>query len=271
MKIILYGRVFSDHYSYSRRKFLKITTDRTQKTLFSCLFEAIKYYQGVPHEILFDNMATVVDRSKSTFKSLSFNQAFKHFADDAGFTPITSRPYIAQTKGKVESLARLTARLKVFNGEFESYEDHEKITKEFTEEINNEVSQATGKVPNEHCKKEQEYLSPLPSIQSLTSYFSYHKEYKVSKESMVTYKGQKYSVPTKYIGSLVNVIEDDIDIKIYYIEELIECHPKSDKKFNYKLEHVQEILKSDALKHLSSQEIDTFINENLSMMDMLLK
>lgn len=256
---------------YSRLKFIRITTDRVQKTLFMCLFEAIKYYQGVPHEILFDNMSTVVDRDKSTFKSVSINQTFKHFSQDAGFTPITCRPYRAQTKGKVEALAKFVDRLKVYNGEFDSYEDLEKITNEFMEEINSEISQATGESPFERFEKEKEYLGPLPSMFSLLSYFSYHKEYKVSKESMVTYKGRKYSVPVKYIGYHVNIIEDVDDIRIYYIEDLIECHPKRDKVLNYKHDHVAEILKTDALKHLSDSEIDTFIKENLNHMDILLK
>lgn len=256
---------------YSRKKFLKLTSDKTQSTLFLCLFEAIKYYQGVPHELLFDNMATVIDRKKSSFKSLCFNPKFKHFADDAGFTPITCRPYRAKTKGKVEALAKFTNRLTVYNGEFESFEDLEQITYDFMNEINGEVSQATGETPNERFKKEQEYLCPLPSIHSLLSYFSYHKEYKISKESMVTYKGQKYSVPTKYIGYLVNVIENDEDISIYYIEDLICRHQKSDKFLNYKFEHAREILKSDALKDFTDQEIDHFIKNNLSTMDMLLK
>ena len=51
-------------------------------------------------------------------------------------------------------------------------------------------------------------------MNSLLSYFSYHKEYKVSKESMIAYKGRKYSVPTKYIGYHVNVTETEHDIKI---------------------------------------------------------
>lgn len=256
---------------YSRMKFVRLTVDKTQKTLFMCLFEAVKYLQGVPHEMLFDNMATVIDRSKSTFKSISLNPTFKHFANDAGFTPITCRPYRPKTKGKVESLAKLIDRLKVYNGEFESFEELEQITNQFMDEINSEVSQATGEVPSERFKKEQEYLSPLPSMHSLLSYFSYHKEYKVSKESMVTYKGQKYSVPIRYIGYLVNVVEDDEDIKVYYMEDVIACHHKSDKFFNYKHEHAREILRSDALKHLSDQDIDGFIHQNLSRMDILLR
>ena len=50
---------------YSRIKFLKLTSDRTQKTLFHCMNEGFKYFKGVPREILFDNMPTVVDRANS--------------------------------------------------------------------------------------------------------------------------------------------------------------------------------------------------------------
>ena len=98
---VFYVNIFLMVLGYSRKKFLKLTTNKTQQTLFLCLFEAIKAYQGVPHEILFDNMATVINRKNSSFKSISFNQTFKYFADDAGFTPITCRPYRPKTKGNV--------------------------------------------------------------------------------------------------------------------------------------------------------------------------
>jgi len=48
-------QIFLMVLGYSRLKFLKVTVDKTQKTLFMCMFEAIRYFQGVPHEILFDN------------------------------------------------------------------------------------------------------------------------------------------------------------------------------------------------------------------------
>jgi len=246
---------------YSRLKFLKLTENKVQKTLFECLFEAIKYFQGVPHEMLFDNMATVVDRERSTFKSVHINQTFQYFAKDAGFTPVTCRAYRAKTKGKVEALAKFTTRLKVYNGEFDTFEDLEAITNTFMEEINQEVSQATGEIPFARFKKEQEYLGPLPAMNSLLSYFSCLKEYKVSKESMVTYKGQKYSVHPRYIGYLLNISESDEVIQIYYMGDLIDCHPKGEQFFNYKLDHAREILKADALKYLSDQDIDRFIME----------
>ncbi|WP_193708451.1 IS21 family transposase [Alkalibaculum sporogenes] len=70
---------------YSRLKYICVTTNRNQNTLFSCMSKAFDYFQGIPHEILFDNMKTVVDHSKSTFTKTVINSTFKHFADDATF------------------------------------------------------------------------------------------------------------------------------------------------------------------------------------------
>jgi len=92
----------------------------------------------------------------------------------------------------------------------------------------------------------------------------------VSTESMVRYKGQKYSVSTKYIGQSLIIKENDDCIQIYYNDDLIESHPKSMKLFNYKPNFVKEMLKSDTLKHYSDAQIDKFIAENLSGMDLLL-
>jgi transposase len=255
---------------YSRLKFVKLTVNRTQHTLFECLIYAIAFYGGVPHEILFDNMSTVVDRPKTSFSSVVFNDNFKYFADDAGFEPLACRAYRAKTKGKVESLAKLVNRLKAYNEEFDTYEELEAITDEFMNDINNEVSQATGETPNKRFAHEKEYLRPLPCIHVLSSYLSHYKEYKVSRESMINYKGRKYSVPIYYIGKSVHVIEEDNEIRIYYGEDRVTCFTISEKKFNYKHEHVCEILASDALAHLNMSEIDDFIQNNLSTMDMLL-
>lgn len=257
---------------YSRIKYVKLTTDKEQKTLFKCMISAFSYFRGIPQEILFDNMKTVVDRNRSIFSSIEFNKTFKYFADDAGFKPIACRPYRPQTKGKVESLARLTNRLAVYNGEFEDYDDLDEIVQDFMKEVNNEISQAINETPLSRLNKELEYLKPLPPMDSLVSYVSCEKEYKVSKESMVNYKGKKYSVPTKYIGLKVNITETcDGNISIYYNGDFIVCHSLSDNKYNYKIGHMHEILKSDACKHLTDAKIDEFIRENMSMMDILLR
>ena len=255
---------------YSRLKFIRLTTNKTQKVLFESMFEAFRYFRGIPQEILFDNMSTVIDRAKSTFKNVTLNNMFKLFAKDAGFEPVTCRPYRAQTKGKVETLAKLMDRLKVYNEEFETFEDLEKIVNEFNEDINKEVSQATNEKPIDRFLKEKEYLIPLPLMECLLPYFYQEKEYKVTPESMIRYKGKKYSVPTRFIGDYLTVSETEDEIQIYYTQDLISCHKKSDKFFSYKTEHAFEILKSDAMKYSSDQDIHSFIENNLKKMDIFL-
>lgn len=274
--INIHGEVFKINIflmvlGYSRMKFIKLTTNRDQQTLFLSLIEGFSYYGGIPKEILFDNMKTVVDRAKSNYSKVEYNETFKYFSDDAGFIPLACMPYRPQTKGKVESLARLVNRLKAYNEEFETYEDLEKIVNAFNERINNEISQATVEKPVNRFKKEKEYLNPLPTMDMLLSYISRQKEYKVTKESMFRYKGKKYSVPTKYIGDKVNATESsDGNLYVYYNDDFIVCHPISDKPFNYKIGHMHEILKSDAFKNIKDDEIQDYILNNMSHYDLFL-
>lgn len=255
---------------YSRLKFTRLTSDKRQNTLFECMFEAFRYFQGIPNEILFDNMKTVVDREKSTFKNVVLNDNFKAFAQDSGFEIITCRAYRPKTKGKVETLAKLVDRLKVYNGEFDTFEDLEKIVEHFNGEINGEISQATNEKPFDRFEKEKEYLGQLPMMDLLLSYFYHEKEYKVYKDSMINYKGQKYSVPTRFIGMNVTVYETDDAINIYYTDDLITSHSKSDKFLNYRKDHAVEILKSDALKGWDDCSVEDFIENNLRKMDVIL-
>ena len=125
---------------YSRYKFIMITSDRSQETLFKCMTETFSHLGGIPHEILFDNMKTVVDRSRSSFSNTVFNQKFEYYAKDMGFTPIACRPYRPQTKGKVEALAKLMDRLKAYNEEFDTWEDLVIISRNFMDDINEEES-----------------------------------------------------------------------------------------------------------------------------------
>ena len=254
---------------YSRTKFVKLTSDKTQKTLFECMNEAFKYFGGVPKEIVFDNMATVVDRANSRIGNVKLNTKFVQYSKDIGFNPITCRIYRPQTKGKVESLAKLVNRLQVYDHEFETYEELEKIVKIFMKEINNEISQGTNMKPIERLAKETKYLLPLPNQEVLNAYTTSPKEYKVSKESMITYKGQKYSVPTYLIGKSVSVKETDEYIHVYYTTNLITKHKKSKKFLNYHKEHIVDILKSDALKSYEYNEIEEFVDNHLSDYDEL--
>ncbi len=255
---------------YSRYKYIELTSDRSQTTLFNCMSNAFKHFQGVPNEILFDNMKTVVDHARSTFTEPVLNSKFEAYAKESGFIPITCRPYRPQTKGKVESLAKLMDRLLVYNEEFSTWEELKTITQNFMEDINNEVSQGINEIPIERFKKEKEYFLPLPKNSILDKYANHHDEHKtyiVNKESLVKYEGKKYSVPTCYIGERLTVKKYNDKLYFYYMDEFIVCHDVSSKPYNYRFEDAVDILKSDAMKHRTDEDIASFVNKTLFDMD----
>ena len=255
---------------YSRYKFLMITTDRSQETLFNCMIKAFEFFGGVPKEILFDNMKTVVDHSKSSFSKTVFNQKFEYFSKDIGFLPIACRAYRPQTKGKVESLAKLMDRLKAYNEEFDTWEDLTNIVTNFMDDVNNERSQGSGEIPVVLYQKEKVYLLPSPNMNILNSYFSRQEEktYRVNRESMIKFEGRKYSVPTRYIGERMTVTTDDSgNLSIYYNNEFVVCHEVSSKMYNYTVDTACDILKSDAMRGKTDAEILAFVQNNLLNMD----
>lgn len=215
---------------YSRMKYLQLTVDRLQPTLFECLNHAFEKFGGVPEEIWFDNMKTVVDRSKSQFSQTVFNEKFCQFAKDAGFNPIACRPFRPQTKDKVEALARTVNRLMVFNYEFENEQELKRIVYEFMNDLNNERSQAVNNHPSKLLIDEQSVLRPF-NRSELVRYVSrtQHVIRKVSIESMVQYQNSKYYVPMKYIGKEVTLDVRKDSLFIWYGHQCIRSHPLSKK------------------------------------------
>ena len=254
---------------FSEKKYCRLTLDKKQDTVISSLILAFKSFGGIPKEIWFDNMLTIVDASKMNQHD-RINDKIKQFANDMGFNPIPCRPRRPQTKGNVEAFAKLCDRLLAYNNEFESIEDLEKIVETFCENINNEISQAHNRIVNEVFEYEKEYLLPLPNNKILSSYLSNRQTRKVAKDSMVSYKGNKYSVPVKYISFDLNVIEKHNNLYIYDNTNLVRCHTISTNSLNYNYDDIKDILASDLLKNSSEEKIEKFIEENLSQYDILL-
>lgn len=259
--------IFLSILGFSRLKYIELTLDKSQPTLFRCLTNAIKYFKGVPKEFLFDNMKTVVDRSRTQFDKPIYNETFYAFSKDAGFIPKSCMAFRPRTKGKVEVVAKIMNRLKAYNNEFENIHELNEIVSNLTELINNEVQQTTKEKPFDRFKKEKEYLSKEPNYDALESYFSTKPlARKVPKDALITFQNNKYSVPPKYIGKIVTVKLDGNNLFIYYNENFICSHKLSNKGFNYLPEHYKELLKY-SMK--DNNLIETVCENNLNLFDKL--
>lgn len=260
--------IFLAILGYSRMKYIELTLDKTQETLFSCHINLFKYFGGVPREFLYDNMRTVVDISRTQFSEPVYNDTFAHFAKDAGFTPMSCVSYRPCTKGKVETLAKIMNRLKAYNHEFNDIEELKEIIKDLLNKLNNEEkSCTTGCIPVERFQKEKEHLNPEPNYDILYDYIKNKPiRRKVTKESLITYNGKRYSVPNKYIGKEVDLVVQDNTLRIYYSSNFVEMHPITEKKISYSVEDYTECLKS---VFPNSTGIEGKCIENLSMLDKL--
>ena len=116
--------------------------------------------------------------------------------------------------------------------------------------------------------KEKEYLSPLPSKEIIEFYLNFMKPCTVYKDSMIYYKGKRYSVPHKLIGKTLKVRDLDNKLYIYDNTELIRTHQLSEKNINYNDEDYRNIM-LEKLHYKDSDEVEAFAMHNLNLLDNL--
>ena len=99
--------VFIATLGWSRTTYVEFVTDERMETLLGCHERAFYYFGGVPREVLYDNMRTVVtDRDHYGPGLHRYNRTFLDFAHHHGFVPRLCKPYRPRTKGKVERFIR---------------------------------------------------------------------------------------------------------------------------------------------------------------------
>lgn len=92
---------------FSRMLYVEFTDNMRYETLESCHRNAFTFFGGIPHEVLYDNMKTVVvERDAYQPGRHRFHASLWQFGKEMGFTPRLCRPFRPQTKGKVERMVQ---------------------------------------------------------------------------------------------------------------------------------------------------------------------
>lgn len=232
-------QVFDYKLGHSRYCHFTYKTTRTRQDVFDCLIASFQATGGIPTEILFDNMASVVDLSNGQRR---INQQMRQFADDFRFKIRLAKPRHPFTKGKVEAANKFLTWLLPYDNEFDTEEDLIRILDKINQKVNQQVCQETSVPPILLWQKEKEHLQSLPNQKIIESYLSHDRQIKVQKDSMITYKNHKYSVPPSYIGKNVWIRPTEEKLYIYYNTEMIAVHNHSEKRLNYHKDHYTELL-----------------------------
>lgn len=203
---------------YSRMRYIEFVTDMTTTTLIRCHINAFRYFGGYPEEILYDNMKQVVIKRLLRQKDSTMNSQFEDFAGFYGFKPMLCRPYRGQTKGKVERTVSFVRDNFMTGIRYDGLDDLNRQALAWCDKVNTKVHSTTGEIPRERLLKER--LSPV------------NREYiidklnirKVEKDCLLSYSGNKYSVPAEYALKHVTVIVLDNMLAAYYEGKQIALH-----------------------------------------------
>ncbi|MFQ5946746.1 MAG: IS21 family transposase [Anaerolineae bacterium] len=148
---------------YSRLLWLRFLAKQDMQTLFGGLEAAFRFFGGVPHELLFDQMKSVVVKDlRHQGGPLIENPEFLRFAHHWGFRPRACRPYRAQTKGKVERPVRYVRENFFYARRFISDADLEEQSRRWLDTVANVRDHGTTRErPIDRFERERARLKPL--------------------------------------------------------------------------------------------------------------
>ena len=242
---------------YSRMPFVCFTTRMDSATLLHCHIKAFGFFGGIPEEILYDNMRTAWYYDGGHWQT---NRQLSRFAYHYGFVPKRCKIHRPETKGKVER----------FNQYFENsfFVDYDRCPLELT--ALNEAALAWirriagnrlaqfNQSRNERFDHEKQFLKAIPA-----GIFDVRDAIPlvVSRESCITYKTNKYSVPPVFIGKTITArpfVEAE-RIELFDTEgipiRVIDCAPEGSRQSFIRPEDKEAIhaawekgLKRDAFK-----------------------
>ncbi len=262
--------------SFSRKCSLTLTLDKKQDTVIYGLIKSFIKFGGVPKQIIFDNMKTVIyEPNNRNRKYYSINEKFRQFAKDCNFSIYPCQAYRPETKGKVESLAKCIDELKVYNNEFEDLNELNEIVNKLEVQINHRVSTATGIEPDKlyfHAEQECLLKNPL-KLRIANFYLNQTVERKVNNLGLVSYRNNSYSVPIDYAGFTVMVKNENDVISICYQDKVIAKHDLFNNNLKYRKKideaHLVQMYEKNNLFNRDANKIRSAARETLQALKIL--
>ena len=231
--------VFTFVLSFSRVLFVHCTHSMNLNALIDCHRRAFAFLDGWPREVLYDNMKQV------RLGPGKWNEGFLDFARHYGFTPKTHRPYRPRTKGKVERAVEYVKDNFLLGRVFTDLEDLNTQARAWLAQTANVRIHATTKSRPIDLLP-QEALTPLATVGAYEFLDSVHRT--VNFESMVHFRGSRYSVPPAFAGQAVEVNAAGGQIVVCAADTVIAEHRQAARSGQCVVarEHIEELWKLTA-------------------------
>ena len=259
--------VFSATLGYSREHVFLLSLNKTEDDLIRCVIEVYRRLGGVTEIFKTDNMSAIVSiKGKEKKIHPRVSQFFKDINVELQLCQVRT----PQTKGKDENANKFISWLLPYDYELESVDQLRNLIEEtITTEANRQINTGTQLPPSTLFLKEKEYLKPLSNKVLLDSYFQEHSTQIVDDTMLIYHKGNRYSVPSSYIGKTVMIYEIENCIYIYHNKKLVTMHTITQNRINYAPEHYTNALHERLEKAFKADEIEEMAKINLERLGQL--
>ena len=189
-------QVFCTILGCSRYRIYTASLSQTQASVLEAMENGYIAIGGVPERTQTDNHSTLYDSKRDRW-----NPRYLRFAEHYGFQPSRSAVRHPWSKGKVENPFSYLENHFIMDNEYESFEDFCNKLAEFNVQVNRRVHTTTQVEPEKlYLEEEKDALLPLPT----TRFVGPKEEFrKVSSDCLISYKGNRYSVPHVFVSKEV--------------------------------------------------------------------
>ena len=202
---------------YSRYTFARFVTSMDESSLQREHHAAFVEFGGVPSEILYDNMKTVMTGRDAQCEPI-WQRSFIDFAGRYGFTPKCARPYRAKTKGKVERTIGFIRRPFLAGRAFTDITDANAQLATWLAEVNTRRHGTHGEFVHERFAAERPLL-----IQLRRDMLTIERVVKrtVDAEGAIVYESNHYELPRGFRGRTLIVRDDGRRLRVFDAGALI--------------------------------------------------
>jgi transposase len=209
-------RLFVATLGYSRRTLVTVFSHERQAAWFEGLERALRYFGGVPEEVLLDNPRALVNDHDRATRVVVCNERFLAFARYWGFRPRACAPCRARTKGKDERGVGYVKHNAIAGRCFASWSELEAHWSTWLRTVADvRVQGTTGEQPLERFQRAEaaalREVSERPPFQLVREVSR-----RVHTDSCVELDTHYYSVPWRLIGEAVTVQVSDAQVRIFH-------------------------------------------------------
>ena len=208
--------------AWSRYRFVRFASNETRETTLTLLAACFEEVGAVPAVVLSDRMGCL--KNGIVANLVVPHPDYVRFAAHYGFRPDFCEAADPESKGVVENLVGYAQRDLVipedkFGG---NIVEGNRQAKRWGLEVNGQVHSEIQAVPAERLLTERALMRPLPSLRAALCRGQLRK---VNKTQTVRFGSARYSLPTGWVGKLVEISVVDHEVVLSNDGQEIARHP----------------------------------------------